>query len=74
MMLAVDGDKVAVTLLDEVDEQEEARLAEAKMVAEQTKARKKTAVLVTVVDFIIGLVGGKDAKTHRPINLTRERL
>ena len=62
MMLAVDGDAGTVTLLDEVDEALEARLAAEKLVAEEEKRRKKTAVIVAVIGFIIGLIWWKRRK------------
>jgi pyruvate,water dikinase len=62
MMLAVDGDAGTVTLVDEVDEQEEVQLAEEKMVMKQKKARRKTAVFAIALSFIVGLIWWKRRK------------
>lgn len=62
MMLAIDGDKGTVTLLDEVDEQEEIRTAMRREAEEREAARKKTAVIIAIIGFILGLIWWKRRK------------
>jgi rifampicin phosphotransferase len=61
MMLTVDGDKGMVKLLDEVDLQEEARIAEEQM-AEKKAAKQRKMLVGLVLGFVLGLIWWKRRK------------
>ncbi|MFO7539088.1 MAG: PEP-utilizing enzyme, partial [Chloroflexota bacterium] len=61
MMLTVDGDKGTVKLLDEVDLQEEARIAEEQM-AEKKEAKQRKMLVGLVLGFVLGLIWWKRRK------------
>jgi pyruvate,water dikinase len=62
MMLAIDGDKGTVTLVDEVDEVALARAEVQKMAEAQRAGRRKTAVFVAIAGLIAGLLWWKRRK------------
>jgi pyruvate,water dikinase len=58
MMLAVDGDKGTVKLVEEVDPQEEARIA-AEQIAEKQATKQRKMLIGLVLGFVAGLIWWK---------------
>jgi pyruvate,water dikinase len=61
MMLAIDGDKGTVKLLDEVDPQEEARMA-AEQMAEKQETKRRKMLIGLVIGVVFGLIWWKRRK------------
>jgi phosphoenolpyruvate-protein kinase (PTS system EI component) len=61
MMLTVDGDKGTVKLLDEVDPQEEARMA-AEQMAEKQETKQRKMLIGLVIGVVLGLIWWKRRK------------
>jgi pyruvate,water dikinase len=61
MMLAVDGDAGTVKLLDEIDPQEEARIA-AEQMAEKQATKQRKALMGIALGFVVGVIWWKRRK------------